>query len=62
MAEALRDALERAGFAVDVAPDVATARTLARDVRHDLTLLDVGLPDGSGLELLGEWRRGARGR
>lgn len=61
LAEALCDALERAGFAVDVVGDVATARAMARDVRHDLTLLDVGLPDGSGLDLLAEWRReGAR--
>lgn len=57
LAEALRDALERAGFAVDVAGDIAAARAFARDVQHDLTLLDVGLPDGSGLDLLAEWRR-----
>jgi DNA-binding response OmpR family regulator len=57
IAEAVVYALERDGFAT------ASARTL-REARAavsgaDLALLDLGLPDGSGFELLGEWR--ARG-
>ncbi|MCU0889031.1 MAG: response regulator transcription factor [Rubritepida sp.] len=57
LADALSEALRRAGFAVDLAPNAATARDLAALGRHDLVLLDLGLPDGDGLALLAEWRR-----
>jgi two-component system phosphate regulon response regulator PhoB len=43
--------LGRAGFDVDEAGDVATARIRIADNRPDLVLIDWMLPDSSGLEL-----------
>ena len=56
LAEAFHDGLSRAGFAVDPADSLATARALFSKSDYDLVLLDLGLPDGSGLQLLEEWR------
>jgi two-component system OmpR family response regulator len=58
LAEAVRDALARAGFAVDHAATAAEAREMAALAAHDLVLLDLGLPDGDGLKLLPVLRRG----
>ncbi|HYJ05492.1 MAG TPA: ATP-binding protein, partial [Chthoniobacterales bacterium] len=44
--------LKNAGFDVSHAANVADARTLAAARRFDLLISDVGLPDGSGLELM----------
>ncbi|MCU0870155.1 MAG: response regulator [Burkholderiales bacterium] len=52
----LQKALSQAGFAVEWVRRVADARGFARQGTHDLVLLDIGLPDGSGLDLLREWR------
>ena len=52
----LVDALEAAGYAVEVAASFAAARA-ALDTRRDLLLLDLGLPDGDGLDLCRELRR-----
>jgi DNA-binding NtrC family response regulator len=46
--------LERLGADVTSAADLATARQLAKDLDFDFALLDVNLPDGSGLDLLRE--------
>jgi len=56
LAEAFQDRLSRAGFAVDHAGSIARARQFVERSAYDLALLDLGLPDGSGLELLEEWR------
>jgi DNA-binding response OmpR family regulator len=53
----LYDALARAGFAVDRAHDLATARDHLRLVQYDVLILDLGLPDGDGLGLLRGLRR-----
>lgn len=45
-------ALERAGFAVDVAPDLAQTRDHLAVARYDSVILDLSLPDGDGLSLL----------
>ncbi|MEM7641671.1 MAG: response regulator transcription factor [Pseudomonadota bacterium] len=57
LAEAVRDALRRAGFAVDHAGTAAEATEMAALARYDLVLLDLGLPDGDGLRLLPSLRR-----
>jgi len=44
--------LRNAGFDVSHAGSVAGARTLAASRRFDLLISDLGLPDGSGLELM----------
>lgn len=44
--------LRNAGFDVSHAGTVAEARTLAVNKRFDLLISDLGLPDGSGLELM----------
>ncbi|MCC6348456.1 MAG: sigma-54-dependent Fis family transcriptional regulator [Candidatus Eisenbacteria bacterium] len=51
----LKGALGREGYQVDDAGGVAEARAKLREA-YDLVLLDVWLPDGSGLDLLAEIR------
>lgn len=53
----IADGLRRAGFVVDVAASVHEATEAAGLADYALAVLDVGLPDGSGLDLLAEWRR-----
>src|SRR2546427_5850209 len=54
----LQGALGREGYQVDVAESLAQGRAKLREA-FDLVLLDVWLPDGSGLDLLAEVRAGA---
>ncbi len=55
--EVLRAALGRAGFVVDAVTTVADARAAVPLVAYDAVILDLGLPDGDGMELLVELRR-----
>ncbi|MGD2040052.1 MAG: hybrid sensor histidine kinase/response regulator [Anaerolineae bacterium] len=52
MREGCRRTLKAAGHQVDTAEDMASALDLIRTREYTLYLLDVMLPDGSGLELL----------
>ena len=52
LAELLAAGLQREGFAVDARRDLAGAAEARAHAGYDLILLDLGLPDGSGLELL----------
>jgi two-component system response regulator RegX3 len=54
--EPLREALQREGFDTEVARTVQEAREAAANALPDLVLLDVMLPDGSGLEVCRELR------
>ncbi len=54
---AVRDHVSSSGHAVDWAEDLRTARDLQAVASYELVLLDLGLPDGSGLDLLREMRR-----
>ena len=60
LAEAVSDALSRAGFAVDHAANADDARSLIAVTDYDLVVLDLGLADGNGLDLLSEIR-GSKG-
>jgi DNA-binding response OmpR family regulator len=56
LAERLARGLREEAFAVDVAGSVAAARESVAATSYDLVLLDLGLPDGSGIDLLRGWR------
>jgi DNA-binding response OmpR family regulator len=60
MARVLRDNLTFDGFDVDCAADGATAITHARTSVPDLVLLDLMLPDVSGLDVCGVLRQTGR--
>ena len=47
---AVRDHIAAAGHAVDWARDLATARDLRAVAAYELILLDLGLPDGRGID------------
>jgi DNA-binding response OmpR family regulator len=51
--DALRLLLQATGHRVCVAGSVSEALSVARAERPDLVLLDLTLPDGSGLEIVG---------
>ena len=55
--EPLAEALEREGFDPTVAGTVSDALAEARSGSPELVLLDIGLPDGSGLDVCRELRR-----
>lgn len=57
LAALLCAALERAGFALDVATGLAKTEEHLRLATYDMLLLDLGLPDGDGLTLLRGLRR-----
>src|SRR4051812_13997646 len=57
---AVRRALEKAGHAVDWVQDAGAAALAVVGEPYDVVLLDLGLPDRSGLEVLRDLRR--RGR
>ena len=52
----LAEALEREGFVTEIARTAEAALELGRRVRPDLVLLDLMLPDGSGLDVCRELR------
>ncbi len=53
----LQQALTEAGFRVDVAPDGATAESLAVDTSYDILIVDLGLPDQDGISLITRLRQ-----
>ena len=52
----VRGELERAGFAVDVADNGVDAEHLGDTEPYDAVVLDLGLPQKPGMEVLEEWR------
>ena len=61
LAPFLVKALEEAAYAVDRVPNLAEARRRLSEATYDLVSLDVQLPDGSGLDFLGEVRGSGHG-
>ena len=53
----LSKALERAGIIVEWVDSARTALAAAREGAHDVIVLDLGLPDADGQDLLAELRR-----
>jgi DNA-binding response OmpR family regulator len=60
IAENASHALRNEGYDIDVVPTRRHAGAAADTARYDLIILDLGLPDGDGLELLRRWRGGDR--
>lgn len=56
------DHLARRGFAVDAAASAGEARGALAVVAYDALVLDLGLPDGDGIAVLGEARARTAGR
>jgi DNA-binding response OmpR family regulator len=52
LSETLEHFLTRAGYEIDVALTMEEAEDLTFENKYDLYLLDINLPEGSGLELL----------
>lgn len=52
----LKNQLERAGFAVDLTGNGVDAEHLGREHTYDVVVLDLGLPQRSGLDVLRNWR------
>lgn len=57
LADLLRNALERAGFAVDAAPTVEAAEAHLAVASYAAAVFDLALPDGDGMALLRGLRR-----
>ena len=53
----LKRGLAAAGFVVDVLPTAAEARAALSANRFEIVVLDLGLPDADGLDILNEMRR-----
>ena len=61
LGSALRDQVASEGHTMDWANLLADARACVATITYDLVLLDLGLPDGGGLDLLRSLRSGHRG-
>lgn len=60
LAESLAESLKDNGYLVDLAASLKAAKSLMATEHYELAILDVGLLDGSGLDLLAQWRRQKR--
>jgi two-component system, OmpR family, response regulator len=57
LARQLRETLEGAGYAVDVANDGEEGHFLGTSESYDAIVLDLGLPEMDGLTVLDKWRK-----
>ena len=52
----LEKQLKQAGYVTDVTDKAVDADYLMKETQYDCVILDIGLPDGNGLNLLENWR------
>ncbi|MFK5986738.1 MAG: response regulator transcription factor [Pseudomonadota bacterium] len=57
LVKSLKVSLESAGYAVDTADNGIDAEYLGNEAIYDIIILDLGLPQRSGLEVLNNWRK-----
>ncbi len=57
LADSLRKNLARQGFAVDLADNGVDAEFMGNEEPYDIIVLDLGLPQRPGLEVLQNWRQ-----
>jgi DNA-binding response OmpR family regulator len=58
LADSLRQDLEHQGYAVDLADNGRDGLFMGKEIPYDIIVLDLGLPEKPGLEVLAEWRTG----
>ncbi len=56
LSDPLKQDLERQGYAVDLAENGRDALFMGSEITYDIIVLDLGLPEKPGLEVLAEWR------
>lgn len=56
----LKASLQKAGFAVDCADNGRDAEYLGMEIDYDVVVLDLGLPEKPGIEVLQSWRQRKR--
>lgn len=56
LADGLARQLEKSGFSVDITHSAKEAIILGRQEDYKASILDLGLPDGNGLDVLKAWR------
>jgi DNA-binding response OmpR family regulator len=56
IADAVRQALAKAGFAADIVTSAEAARSALHAESFDLAIVDIGLPREDGLQLVRRWR------
>ncbi|MCL1142262.1 response regulator transcription factor [Shewanella gaetbuli] len=52
----LEKQLKQAGYVTDVTDKAVEADYLIKETQYDCVILDIGLPDGNGLNLVSNWR------
>ncbi len=55
-AKFVKDGLEKVGFTVDTFETAAGGEAATKSIKYDTIILDLGLPDQDGLDLLRSWR------
>jgi DNA-binding response OmpR family regulator len=57
LSSSLKGDLEQQGYAVDLAENGRDGEFMGNEINYDLIVLDLGLPEKPGLEVLSDWRK-----